>query len=221
MSDAPQWAHLIIQVCLGISLSACAGLRAFLPLLVLGILARAGYVQVGPGFAWIGSDPSLVIFGAATVVEILADKIPAVDHFLDSGGLFIKPVAGTILFSTVIIRMDPLLAVVLGLIVGGSLSELIHIKKAGLRVASSGMTGGAGNPFLSIAEDAGASAGVALSFIAPVLAAFVVLFGIYAAFKIYRKVIDTRSRRELEMGRRKMETVMQGDMPVEQAGEVQ
>lgn len=202
MGETPQWLHIIIQVSLGVSLSACAGLRAFLPLLALAILARTGYIHVGHNFEWIGSTPTLIVFSAAALTEIIGDKFPAVDHFLDSSGFVIKPIAGTILFSTVIIKMDPLLAVALGIMVGGSISELIHVKKASLRVASSGFTAGMANPIISVLEDAGTAAGVAVSFIAPILGAIVVLFGIYAAFRIYRKILD-KSKETLALKERK------------------
>lgn len=176
---------ILIQGALGFSLAACAGIRAFLPLLVIGILARTGYMQVGESFSWISSTPALITFGTAALIEILGDKIPAVDHFLDSAGVAIKPVAATILFATVIVRMDPLLAVVLGLIAGGSIAEVIHIKKAALRLASTGATGGLANPVISIAEDVGASAGIAFSILFPIAAAVAVVAGVFLAIRFY------------------------------------
>ncbi len=200
MSDASLWLSVGVQVCLGVSLAACAGLRAFLPLLVLSLLARSGYINVAENFQWIGSNPAMIVFGVATAVEIMGDKIPMVDNFLDSAGFFIKPVAGTLLFSTVIIKMDPLLAVVLGIIAGGSLSELVHVRKAALRLASTSLSAGAGNPFLSFAEDAGAVAGVALSFLLPILAAFVVLIGLYVAYRLYRRHLERKKERMCPAG---------------------
>ena len=183
---------ILVQCALGFSLAACAGIRAFLPLLVIGILTRTGHIQVGEAFAWISSTPALVTFGVATLVEILGDKFPVVDHFLDSAGIVIKPVAGTILFATVIVRMDPLLAVVLGLIAGGSVAEVVHIKKAALRIASSATTAGTANPALSILEDIGASVGIAISVLVPVIAAIAVIAGIFLALRFYRDYVQRK-----------------------------
>jgi hypothetical protein len=206
--------EILYQASLGISLSACAGLRAFLPILVLGIFTRLGYVHVSQDFAWIGSTPSLIVFGVATVAEILGDKFPAVDHFLDSIGLVVKPAAGTLIFSTVILKMDPLLALVLGLIVGGSISELIHLKKAGLRVASSSLTLGLANPVVSILEDLGTAMGSLLSVLAPFIAIFLVVLSIYFSFRFWRDFIARWPGKELDQERRKMSLVMECDKQV-------
>ena len=40
------------QLAMGFALAACVGLRAFLPLLAAGLLARFGYVNLGESFAW-------------------------------------------------------------------------------------------------------------------------------------------------------------------------
>lgn len=191
--------QLIVQIALGVSLAACAGIRAFLPLLAASILVRTGHIQFGESFAWLGSTPALVIFGVATVAEILGDKFPAVDHFLDSTGVVVKPIAATILFSMVIVKIDPVFAIVLGLIVGGSLSEVIHIKKAELRLASSALTGGLANPVISAAEDIGALLGVIFSIVAPLIAVVVVLVGIYVAFRIYSKYVARKKKKQKKM----------------------
>ncbi len=184
-----QFLHILVSIALGISLSACAGLRAFLPLFALAVLTRSGHIHVSPSFEWIGSTPSLIVFGVATVTEILGDKFPAVDNFLDTIGAFVKPVAGTILFATVVVKMDPLLAVVLGIIMGGSVSEIVHVKKSAIRLASTSMSAGVANPFLSIMEDVGSGIGVFLSFIAPILAFIVVIAFLVFLFAMYKKYV--------------------------------
>lgn len=189
-----EYAHLALQVMLGICLSACAGLRAFLPLLIIGILQRMGYLQVGQTFGWIGSNPALIVFGTATLIEIIGDKIPVLDHTLDSIGTFIKPIAGTILFSTVILKMDPILAVVLGIIAGGSISELVHLKKATVRGGSTALTAGIANPFISIFEDLGAFIGTAISIIAPILAFVLLLIILAISFHVFRKIFGIKKK---------------------------
>jgi hypothetical protein len=179
---------LLLELCCAFSLAACAGIRAFLPVLIIGIFARTGHVQLGESFSFLASTPALIIFGTATALELLGDFIPAVDHLLDSAGTFIKPIAGAVLASAVIVRMDPVLAVTLGIIVGGSLSEVIHLKKAGLRLISTGLTGGVANPFLSLAEDAGATIGTILSILAPFIAFVLLCIALFLALRLFKKI---------------------------------
>ena len=76
---------ILLQVAMGVSLAACAGLRAFLPLLVVGAFGRLGFVPLTGAFEWLSSWPALAVFGVAVVVELAADKFPVVDHLLDGG----------------------------------------------------------------------------------------------------------------------------------------
>src|SRR5260370_29156907 len=92
---------------LGVALAACAGLRAFLPLLLAGILARMGWLDLGPSFQFLASNRALVVFGVASLVEILGDKIPAVDHALDALGTPLRPAAAALLSSSLLGHVSP------------------------------------------------------------------------------------------------------------------
>ena len=173
-------ATLLVQVAMGISLAACAGLRAFLPLFVTGVAGRLDYIPLTSYFDWLESWPALIILGVAVVTEILADKLPVVDNFLDSLQTFVKPIAGTILAASVLTELTPLQATILGLITGGSVAGGVHVMKAKTRLVSSATTAGVGNPFLSFIEDVGAFIGslgavlLPLLFVALLALAFIV-----------------------------------------------
>jgi len=161
------------QLAMGFALAASVGVRAFLPLFVAGILARQGYLALGPSFQWMESTPALIVFGSALAFEILADKVPLLDHMLDASGAFVKPVAGTILAASLFTQLDPLVAATLGLVTGGTVAGVVHAAKSLTRVVSTSTTAGLGNPFLSFAEDAAATVGIVLAFLVPILAALV------------------------------------------------
>lgn len=69
----------VAAIAMGISLAACAGLRAFLPLLAVGIATRMEWWPVQPWLEWVGTNEALITFGVATILEILADKVPVLD----------------------------------------------------------------------------------------------------------------------------------------------
>src|SRR4029450_888197 len=79
---------------LAIALAAWAGFRAWLPLLLAGAVARAGWLDLGPGFQFLASNKALAIFAVASVIELVGDKIPVVDHTLDVIGTPLRPAAG-------------------------------------------------------------------------------------------------------------------------------
>jgi Domain of unknown function (DUF4126) len=168
------------QIGLGILLAGCAGLRAFVPLLVAGLAARFDVLPLAARFDWLASDAALVIFGAALVVEVLGDKIPVVDHGLDLLGTLVKPAAATLLAAGVLRDLGPLASTAIGLIAGGGTAATVHVAKAKLRLASTVTTLGLANPFLSLFEDFVALA----SAVAAVLVPLLVLSAVLAALAI-------------------------------------
>jgi len=177
-----EWGPIVAQVAAGIGLAACAGLRAFLPLLVVGACGRAGWLGLSGPFEWLATWPALVIFGVAVVVEILADKIPVVDHLLDVVQGVVKPAAGAALVVAVVTDLTPLQATVLGILGGGGTAAVVHVAKAKVRLLSSALTSGLGNPILSLMEDVVTGLGSVVAIVAPLL---VILFFLSALFLLF------------------------------------
>ncbi len=162
---------------LAIALAACAGLRAWLPLLLTGALSRAGMLELGESFAFLGSNKALILFGLASSIEIVADKVPALDHALDALSTLLRPAAGALLAAAVIGRFaDPLTALALGVAVGAPASLVPHAAKSTLRGLSTGLTAGLANPILSFLEDVLALVLFVLAILVPVAVALLVLF---------------------------------------------
>ena len=187
--DWVDWTTIVPSLAMGIGLAACAGIRAWLPLLMAGGLARWGIIELGPSFQFIASDRALILFGVATVIEILADKIPAVDHALDSMSTVLRPAAGSLLAASVLWQVsDPLTALALGVAVGAPTSLVPHAAKSLLRAASTTFTGGLANPFISILEDLMAVALFILTVLIPVVvAAVLILIGLLVARRLVRR----------------------------------
>ena len=156
---------------MGISLAACAGLRAFLPLFAVGLATRMEWWPVQSWFEWIGTNEALITFGVATVLEIAADKVPLLDHALDTFHTFARPVAGALVAVGALHQLPPAYAVAAGIIVGAPIASAFHFTRAGTRLASTATTAGFANPVLSVIEDVVAFFGVVLALLAPVLAA--------------------------------------------------
>jgi hypothetical protein len=145
---------VLSAVALAIALAACAGLRAWLPLFLAGVLARVGLLQLGSSFHFLSSNRALILFGVASLIEMAADKIPVVDHALDGLSTFLRPLAGALIAASVLGRVsDPLVAVAAGAMVGVPSALVPHAAKSGLRALSTSMTAGFANPFVSFLED--------------------------------------------------------------------
>ena len=148
------WTDLALCLALGIGLAACAGLRAWLPLLMAGGAARLGWLELGHSFEFLATNRALLILGLASLVEIAADKVPALDHALDLVSTVLRPAAGSLLAASVLWPInDPLVATCVGIAVGAPTALVPHATKSLLRAASTTFTAGLANPLLSVAED--------------------------------------------------------------------
>ena len=192
--NATEAALFATQLAMGFALAATVGLRAFLPLLAAGLLARFGYVDLGNSFEWMSKTPALIVFGSAVIFEMLADKVPGLDHALHAVEAFVKPVAGTLVAASLFTNLDPMLAVILGLIGGGTIAGMVHVAKGTTRVASTAMTGGLANPALSLFDDVLAIGGIILAILAPIIAAIIVIVLVIGVIRLLR-----RRRREPEL----------------------
>lgn len=169
---------LVFAALTGLALAACAGLRVFLPLFAAGAAARFFDWPLASSVAWLAGDAALVTFGVASVVEMAADKIPALDHVLDVAQTFLAPAAGAVVAVGALGELSPASALALGIITGAPIAGGVHLLSAATRVQSSVFTLGTGNPVLSVLEDLLAGLGVILAFLVPL--AVVVGIGIVA-----------------------------------------
>lgn len=189
--ENPDLVTVLQTVGLAIALAASAGLRAWLPLLLAGLLSRADLLQLGPTFGFLSSNRALAVLALATVLEIVADKIPAVDHALDGLSTVLRPAAGTLLAASVLGTVsDPLTAWVLGAAVGAPASLVPHAAKSGLRLASTVFTAGLANPVVSVLEDLGTLVLFALAVFVPLV---VVALLLLTAWLLLRRLLARRA----------------------------
>lgn len=153
----------MLEFIVGSGLATAAGLNAWMPLFVLGIADRfVPAVELPAGWAWLSSDVALWIVGALLVIEIVADKIPAIDSVNDVIQTAVRPVAGGIAFgagsSAETVRVDDpdLFAGTawIPIVVGVVIALAVHVAKTAVRPAANVATAGMAAPALSTAEDA-------------------------------------------------------------------
>lgn len=183
----------IYPILLGLALAASTGLNTFLPLLMLAVASRFGYADAASllngNFAWISSPAALMALGLATTVEVVGDKIPVVDHALDSFGTLARPVVGAFAAASVFTTADPTMAALAGLVVGAPVAFGFHAAKAGTRAASTATTFGVGNPVLSVLEDVAAMGMTVVGLMYPWMVPFLL---VVAALVMWRLFVTAR-----------------------------
>ncbi len=187
MESASQILIVVSQLAMGLSLAACAGLRAFLPLFAIGLAGRMDWIPLISHFEWLESTPSLIVFGAAVVAELLADKVPWFDNLLDIGQTFVKPIAGVMAVAAVLHELTPLQGAVLALVLGGGVAGAVHLGKAKVRLLSTVSTGGLANPAVSVIEEGGAWGLALAALVVPLIAAAILLLSLIAVVWFVRR----------------------------------
>ena len=159
----------VLNVFTAFGLSSSAGLNAYLPLLVVALLARfTDLVTLNSPWNTLESWWVIGVLAVLLVIEILADKIPAVDSVNDVIQTFVRPIAGAIVFAAsagTIGEAHPILAMICGLLVAGG----VHVAKATARPVVTATTGGTMNPVVSTAEDILSLVVAILAILAPIL----------------------------------------------------
>jgi hypothetical protein len=166
----------VLAALTGMGLSAAAGLNAYIPFLVVALIARfTDYITLPVGYEWIQSSWAIGIGAALLLAELILDKIPAVDTINDTIQTFIRPSMGGLIFAatTAAAQLDnstwmkenPWVSVVLGVLISG----LVHTGKMAARPAINVGTVGAGAPVVSTVEDIGSLGLSLVALMAPLL----------------------------------------------------
>lgn len=188
----------------GAGLSAAAGLNAYIPFLLVALVARfTDVIELPHQYAWIESNWAIGIAAVLLLSEVVLDKVALVDHVNDAVGTFVRPATGGLIFAATTAAQDfeesssfmadnPWIGVLLGIVTAG----IVHTGKAVSRPVVNAGTGGLGTPVVSAAED---GVSITLSLVAiflPVLVIFLLLLLLWAGFALWRRRRSRRRERD-------------------------
>ena len=187
----------------GTGLSAAAGLNAFIPFVLVGMLDRfTTLVELPASMDWISSWWAIGIGMVLLVGDVVLDKVPGVDHVSDAIQTAVRPLMGGVMFAAVSgaeqleqsdwWRDNPWLGVIAGVLVAGT----VHAGKALSRPLVNAGTLGLGTPFVSAGEDVASVTVSVIAILAPILVIGVLVAIGYVLFRIFR----FRRRRRMREG---------------------
>ena len=176
----------ILNIFSAFGLSASAGLNAYIPLLMVALLARfTNLLTLKAPWDVLSSWWIIAILVLLSIIEFFADKFPAVNHVNDVIQSFIRPAAGAVVFAAnakILTDVSPVLSLACGLLIAGGVHA---VKSFAIRPAVTVSTAGAANVPVSILEDFISTAVSFLSIIVPIF--IVVLLILIIAWWISRK----------------------------------
>lgn len=195
----------MLELVTGGVLAVSAGLNAYIPLLVLGLLSRfTELVQLPAGWAWLENEWTLGIVGVLLVIEILVDKFPVLDTANDVLHTVIRPASGGLVFSAgsqsdTVAVADPVQWVQSGqvwpFVLGVIIALIPHALKAVARPILNTVTAGLAAPITSTLEDIGAVLLAVLAVVVPVLALVCVVLLMWWLVRRLRRALRERAAR--------------------------
>ena len=172
----------LILAGLGVGLASVAGGRAFVPLALFSLFARLGFIVepdiLGLQIGW----TVVLVLWALAVVEIMLDKVRALDPAFGYVMIPIRMVAGAVLFAAVY-EPGALIGAAPGLVAGGAIAGL----KVFLRPPSRSSSAGVSTAFLSALEDFVAVFGGVVGLFLPFLPLFIVGFLLFFFNRIRKR----------------------------------
>jgi hypothetical protein len=199
---------IIFIISFAIILSSLTGLRTFLPITTFSILAKFNLIHLKiyntPFYNFITDDRVLLVFLIATILELLADKIPAIDNFLDSVLIFIKPLFAFILNYNLLNSLNLsdwqlfLLSFSLSLFLTGSVTASKNV----IRLTSTTTTVGTFNIFISFLEDLFVIIKTMLSglfvLFSVIFAVVVIVLCSFLFYKVLNKILKMRNLKGID-----------------------
>jgi uncharacterized membrane protein len=182
---------LFANTSLGAGLGVLSGLRAFLPLALVGLIARTGVFGGamdldGTNFAFLESTWAIGIFALIALFEMAADKVPLLDSAQDLVATPLRVLAGAVLFGAAMAD-EQTAAMIAGMVGGGLISGAAHAVKGVIRPGATIATGGTVNPFLSLFEDLATALGTVLLALLPLLGILMLVFLLLLVFRLSRR----------------------------------
>lgn len=185
-----------MELLTGFGLATAAGLNAYIPMLALGLLSRFTHlVSLPGGWNWLENGWVMAIIGVLLVVEIVADKVPALDSVNDTVQTFVRPTAGGIVFGSGTAAQtaavtDPGAFAHSGqwvpVVIGVVTALVVHLTKSTVRPAANVATAGVAAPVLSTVEDATSVGLVFIALLVPLLVLVVLAALAWGVFKVLR-----------------------------------
>ena len=196
-----------MELLTGFGLATAAGLNAYIPLLALGLLSRFTHLVALPhGWAWLENGWVMTIVAVLLVVEIVADKIPALDSINDTVQTFVRPTAGGIVFGSgtaaqtsavtdpgAFMHSGQWVPVAIGVVT----ALVVSLTKSTVRPAANVATAGMAAPVLSTLEDITSVGLVFLAILVPVLVLVAVIALVWAVVRFVRRRRQARADAKL------------------------
>jgi hypothetical protein len=189
----------LMHISSAFGLSSAAGLNAYIPLLLLSIMANRGLIHLAPPYDALGSPWIVGLLAVLCIIELIVDKIPGADHVNDVIQTFLRPTAGALLFASqtgTITHIHPVVFIAAGLLTAGT----VHAAKSLARPVVNLTTFGVGAPVVSTLEDLVSTIMSLVAIVVPILVFVLMAFFSWFLYRSFKRF--TRKSRPIPVNAR-------------------
>ncbi len=172
---------------LGIAMGSAwlSGINLYMTVLSLGLLQRFHLASLPGDLSYLAHTWVLIVAGALTAVQFIADKIPAVDSVWDVIHTFIRIPAGAIMAAAAFAHLDPSVRII-ALLVGGGIALSSHSAKTATKLAANASPEPVSNVVLGLGADAVTVGGSMLMASHPIAMAVIVALAVVFSVVLIR-----------------------------------
>ncbi|QIN79526.1 DUF4126 family protein [Rubrobacter marinus] len=136
----------LLAIGIGIGLASVAGVRAFLPLALVGLSARLGLFELPAPFGFVDDWAAIGAFVVLALLETGLDKVSSLQKTLNVIQTPLRIAAGAVLFALAL-REGLDAGAIPELVAGGVIAGVVAVLKYVLRPRSDGTSAGSPRPF--------------------------------------------------------------------------
>ncbi len=177
----------MLAIGIGVGLASVGGLRAFLPLALASLFTGFGFVS---NYLGVGETMLAVVLGTLAIVEIVVDKLAAVERAFNYVMVPVRAISGAVLFAAAF-GLSAEAGAVAWMIVGAVIAGAGAVLKVLLRPSAREAASGVSTTFLSFGEDLVGLVGGAIAFFLPLLPTVLVAFLLF----FYARIRKRRGRK--------------------------
>jgi uncharacterized protein DUF4126 len=176
----------LLAIGTGIGLSSIAGVRAYLPLVLVGLFARLGFFELSFPFDLLDDWLFIGVLLALALLESVLDKISAFDSILNLVQTPIRIFEGAGLFA-IALGEGLGIGAIPELVAGAAIAGTVSILKASLRPSTNVASSGVSVSFLSFFEDVMALIGGMIAVFVPLAPLVLVAFLLFFYYRVSRR----------------------------------
>ena len=186
---------------MGIGLSSSTGYKPFIPLLIIGISSRLGFIELTEQSQWISSTLFICILVALSVLEVFSASIPIIGRIFEVLGIPITLVCGYITITSItgnLVESNIIIKHLIGILLGSGSAGLIKTLTIIKNTLSDTVTFGLSSFLNSMIDTIKAIFISIVAIVAPILVCIILVASLFITYRGIKKLMAFRNFKGLK-----------------------